>query len=44
MLRTSNVVYYEKSILVLLVNFVKHFSCGFEKRLVKSVGSFSHKF
>jgi hypothetical protein len=44
MLITSKVVYYEKSVLVLLVNFVKHFDCGFERRLVRSFGSFSHKF
>jgi hypothetical protein len=44
MLITSKVVYYEKFVLVLLVNFVKHFDCGFERRLVRSFGSFSHKF
>jgi hypothetical protein len=43
MLITSK-VYHEKSVLVLLVNFVKHFDCGFERRLVRSFGSFSHKF
>jgi hypothetical protein len=44
MLITSKVVYYEKFVLVLLVNFVNHFDCGFERRLVRSFGSFSHKF
>jgi hypothetical protein len=44
MLITSKVVYYEKFVLVLLVNLVKHFDCGFERRLVRGFGSFSHTF